>query len=129
MQAELAFFTGAAALYTAATALAWAYLFSRQEQISRWMFRLLALGVVLHLASFGLRLQGFWSIPENRYFMPINSFFGALSYMSLAVALTFAIVEGRYRLGILGAFVLPWACLGAVSALLRATSVGSTEIG
>jgi ABC-type transport system involved in cytochrome c biogenesis permease subunit len=49
--------------------------------------------------------------------------------MSLAVALTFAIVEGRYRLGILGAFVLPWACLGAISALLRATSMGSTEIG
>jgi ABC-type transport system involved in cytochrome c biogenesis permease subunit len=99
MQLELALFTGTAALYTAATALAWAYLFSRQEQISRWMFRLLALGVIFHLASFGVRLHGFWLIPENRYLMPINSFFGALSYMSLAVALTFAVVLGSTEIG------------------------------
>jgi cytochrome c-type biogenesis protein CcsB len=92
------------------------------------MFRLLTFGVVLHVVSFGVRLHDFWIIPENRYFVPINTFYGSLSYMSLTVALTFAIVEGRYRLGILGAFVLPWACLGAVSALLRAASVGSTEI-
>src|SRR5262249_33686481 len=61
-------------------------------------------------------------------FFPINSFFGALSYISLAVALTFAFVEGNYRLGILGAFVLPWASVGAVAACARALGSGSTEL-
>lgn len=128
MRAESAFFAAATGLYTAATAFAWSYLWSREERLRLWMFRLLTLGVLFHIASFGLRLHDFWLLPDNRYFMPINSFFGALSFMALTVALTFAFVEGRYRLGILGAFVLPWACLGAWGALARSWGVGSTEL-
>ncbi len=125
---ELKLFAASAAFYTAATALGFAYLFSKDERWSLWMLRLLGAGVLLHLASFGLRLKLFWEIPENRFFFPINSFFGALSFLALAVSVTFFLVEGRHRLGILGAFVLPWACLASWGALWRAQAMQGTEI-
>jgi len=125
---ELTLMKGAALLYGLAFSFALRYLFARDEKISLWMLRLLTAGVVLHVASFGLRLQLFWQIPENRFFFPINSFYGALSYLALAFAAVFAVVEGRHRLGILGAFVLPFAFLSALGCVLRAHSMGSTEI-
>ncbi len=117
---ELALTKAAFALYAGATGLAFTYLFSRDEKWSRWMLRLLGVGVLLHLASFGVRQYLFWQIPENKWFLSINSFFGALSYLSLAVAATFFVVEGKHRLGILGAFVLPWATIGAGAAVIFA---------
>lgn len=120
MTIEVGLIKGAFALYCAATALAFAYLFSRKEQWSLWMLRLLGLGLALHLASFGFRLHAFWSIPENRYFLPINTFFGALSYLSMAFAAVFFVVEREHRLGILGAFVLPWTAIGTGAALIWA---------
>lgn len=106
--------------YVAATALALVYLFSKDEKWSRWMLRLMGAGIAIHLLSFGIRMNLFWKIPENRYFFPINSFFGALSYLSLAIAGVFFIVEVRHRLGILGGFVLPWATIGALATVLFA---------
>jgi cytochrome c-type biogenesis protein CcsB len=120
MNPQVVTLTAAATLYAAATALAFVYLFSKDEKWSLWMLRLMGIGVILHVASFGFRLEAFWRIPENKYFLPINSFFGALSYLSLAIAAVFYVIEGRHRLGILGAFVLPWATLGAFSALIFA---------
>ena len=117
---EMTLYRIAAALYAVATALSLAYVGSRDERLTDWMWRLLGVALAAHLASFGVRLHAFWLIPENRYYLPINSFFGALSYLSLATALIFWIVEGTYRLNILGAFVLPWACVSAVSALFWA---------
>ena len=108
------------ALYSGATALAFIYLFSRDEKWSLWMLRLMGVGVLCHLASFAARQYLFWRIPENHWFLSINSFFGALSYLALATAATFFIVEREHRLGILGAFVLPWATLGAGGAVLFA---------
>ncbi|MBI5239157.1 MAG: c-type cytochrome biogenesis protein CcsB [Elusimicrobia bacterium] len=125
---ELVLFQAAAALYTAGTVLGFIYLWNRGERWSRWMYYLLAVGVAFHLASSGLRLAAFWAIPENRFFVPINSFFGALSAMTLAITGTFIVVEGRHRLGILGAFVLPWAWLAAAGTAFRGYSMGGTEI-
>ncbi|MDE2142281.1 MAG: cytochrome c biogenesis protein CcsA [Elusimicrobia bacterium] len=95
--------------YCAATFAAFGYLFSKDSRASRAMLLLLGLGLVLHLAGFAAHVAVFWAYPENRFFVPLNSFFGALSYMSLALAAAFFVVEGQNRLGILGAFVLPWA--------------------
>ena len=111
---------GALVFYAASTGLAFAYLFSKKEKWSYWMLRLLGAGLILHLASFGFRINAFWEIPENRYFLPINSFFGALSYLSMAVALVFFVIEREHRLGILGAFVLPWTVIGTGSAVIWA---------
>jgi cytochrome c-type biogenesis protein CcsB len=117
---ELILAKGAWLLYAAATTAAVAYLFNKDERWSLWMLRLLGAGLGLHLVSFGFRVQGFWAIPENRYFMPINTFFGALSYLALAVAAVFFVVEREHRLGILGAFVLPWTAIGLGAALIYA---------
>lgn len=109
-------------LYSAATASAFVYLYRKNEKWSLWMMRLAGAGVALHLASFGIRLEQFWLIAENRYFLPVNSFFGALSYLSMAVALVFFVIEREHRLGILGAFVLPCSVLGLGTAVLYADS-------
>src|SRR5262249_54827583 len=101
---ELALMRGATLFYGISAGLAFWYLFARDEKISLWMWRLLTVGVVLQAVSFGVRLNLFWAIPENRYFAPINSFYGALCFLALAIAGVFAIVEGKNRLGILGAF-------------------------
>lgn len=104
--------------YSAATFAALGYLWSKDARAARAMLVLLAFGVVCHLAGFGALLRLFWSYPENRWYLPITSFFGALSFISLSLALVFLAVEGSYRLGVLGAFVLPWcaaACGAAVT--------------
>lgn len=125
---EIGLFGASTLLYTVSTALGFIYLFSRDERWSQWMLRLLVAGVALHLGSFIIRTGTFWQIPENKYFFPINSFFGALSFLAMSVAMVFAVVEHRHRLGILGAFVLPWACLGSWGAMYRLSAVGSTEV-
>lgn len=95
--------------YSAATFAAFGYLFSKDPRASRAMLGLLGVGLVLHAFAFLGHLAAFWAFPENRFFLPVTSFYGALSYMSLALAAAFFVVEGQNRLGILGAFVLPWA--------------------
>ncbi len=100
---------GAFAFYSAATFAAFGYLFSKDPRASRTMLGLLGVGLLLHLFAFLGHLAAFWAFPENRFFLPVTSFYGALSYMSLALAAAFFVVEGQNRLGILGAFVLPWA--------------------
>ena len=112
-QSVLAWF--AFSFYAAAAFAAFGYLFSKDARASRAMLTLLGAGLILHLAGFAAHLAAFWSFPENRFFLPLTSFFGALSYMSLALAAAFFVVEGQNRLGILGAFVLPWVA-GALGA-------------
>ena len=109
MTAQSVLAWGAFVLYIAATFAAFGYLFSKDARASRAMLLLLGVGLVLHLAAFAAHAAVFWAYPENRFFLPLNSFFGALSYMSLALAGAFFVVEGQNRLGILGAFVLPCA--------------------
>ncbi|MBI4374848.1 MAG: c-type cytochrome biogenesis protein CcsB [Elusimicrobia bacterium] len=120
MNPEIVLIKGTFAFYSVAALLALCYLFSKQERLSLWMLRLMGIGLALHLASFGFRLHAFWQIPENRFFLPINSFFGALSYLALAVAAVFFVIEREYRLGILGAFVLPWTAIGVGAAVIFA---------
>lgn len=108
---------GAFLLYAAATFAAFGYLWSKDARASRAMLVLLALGVLCHLAGFGLLLSLFWSYPENRWYVPITSFFGALSYIGLALAVAFLAVESSHRLGVLGAFVLPLAAAATGAAV------------
>ncbi|HEX4048669.1 MAG TPA: cytochrome c biogenesis protein CcsA [Elusimicrobiota bacterium] len=109
MTAQSVLIWAAFSLYTAATFAAFGYLFTKDPRASRAMLTMLGLGLVLHLAGFAAHVAAFWAYPENRFFLPLTSFFGALSYMALALASAFFVIEGRARLGILGAFVLPWA--------------------
>lgn len=110
-------------LYAAATFAAFGYLWTKDARASRAMLLLLAMGVACHLAGFGALLRLFWSYPENRWYLPITSFFGALSFISLALAAVFLAVEGSHRLGVLGAFVLPWCAAASGAAVTLAEPV------
>ena len=99
---------GAFILYSASCAVAAAYLINKSERARRTMLSLLGTGLILHLFAWAARLAAFWAFPENRWFLPVNSFFGALSYMALALAAAFFFIEARKKLGILGAFILPF---------------------
>lgn len=107
-------------LYTAASIAALHYLLTKNERASRLMLTLIGCGLVLQFMAFGIHLTAFWAFPENRWFLPINNFFGALSYMSFALAGAFFTIEVRRHLGILGAFVLPMAALGLGAAVILA---------
>lgn len=111
---------GAFSLYAAACAAAFAYLLNKTEGARKAMLSLLGLGLLLHLAAFAVRLAAFWAYPENRWFLPVNSFFGALSYMALALAFAFFVIEARMKLGILGAFILPFVAGSLGLAVLKA---------
>lgn len=112
------------ALYAAATGLALAYLGSRDERLPRWMWGLLGLAAFFHLGSFCSLVREFWVWPENRWFFPVVTLHGVLSWLAFTNALVFLVVEGVGRLGILGAFVLPWTLLaGGAALLVEPTSV------
>ncbi|MEK7656419.1 MAG: hypothetical protein AAB412_01555, partial [Elusimicrobiota bacterium] len=91
---ETALFDAALSLYAVSTALALAYVFSRNEALTAWMWRLLGIALAAHLLSFLGRTALFWRFPENRFFLPIDSFFGALSCLAFANALVFWVIEG-----------------------------------
>lgn len=111
---------GAFVLYVAASLAAGHYLFTKDLRASRIMLALLGIGLFLHLSATVVHVAMFWTLPENRFFLPLSSFYGALSYMSLALAAAFFIIEGQARLGILGALILPWAAASLGAALLFA---------
>ncbi|HAH06791.1 MAG TPA: hypothetical protein DCM05_09750 [Elusimicrobia bacterium] len=117
---EALLFAGAFALYSAALALSLAYLRSRDEKITLLMWHLLGFALALHLGSFALRTAVFWSIPGHAGYLPIHTWFGALSMLAFLNALVFWAVEGLARLKILGAFVLPWTVAAAGAALFFA---------
>lgn len=111
---------GAFFLYTAACAASFAYLLTKNARASSLMLTLIGCGVALHVLAFGIRLAAFWAFPENRWYLPVNNYFGALTYMSLALAGAFFSIEVRRHLGILGAFVLPMAALSVGVAVISA---------
>lgn len=121
----LLFFRCAFALYLISTALGLAYLYSRDENLALWKFRTLGAGLALHLISAIWMLALFWEFPENRFYLPVHSFFGALSWLALSNALICFGVESYARLRILGSFVLPWTSLAAGIALLAQPDLGS----
>lgn len=106
--------------YVAASLAAGHYLYTKDLRASRIMLTLLGIGLFLHVSAAGVHVVMFWSFEENRFFLPVSSFYGALSYLSLALAATFFVIEGRARLGILGALILPWAAASLGAAVIFA---------
>jgi ABC-type transport system involved in cytochrome c biogenesis permease subunit len=124
---ERTLFTLAFSLYAVSTALALAYMFMKDDRLTQWMWRLLGVGIAAHAVSSGLQIQIFWQNPANRYYFPVNTFFGVFSWIALANAVVFFIVEGVARLNILGAFVLPWTVLAAGAAFFAVPDAGTLQ--
>lgn len=105
---ELLLFQLALLFNTLALAANLVYLWQRPAYFEKVWPALLGLGCVLHFASFGVRLVSFWSLyAENQYFLPINTFFGALSYLALITNLICLVLVWVYGISVQGAVVLP----------------------
>ncbi len=112
-------------LLTNAAALAanLVYLWRRPTHWEKIWPALLAAGCLLHLASFAVRIAGFWGLyAENHYYLPINSFFGALSYLALITNFICLYLAWSKGISVQGAFVLPLSLMAQGSALIWADS-------
>lgn len=88
------------------------YLWRRPPLFEKIWPAILALACAAHIASFGIRIEAFWNLyEENRYFLPINTFFGALSYLSLITNLICLALAWGYGISVQGAIVLPLSLL------------------
>jgi len=105
---EILLFQASLVFVCAALAANLVYLFKRVPALQNGWRWILAAAVVLHLASFVARTVGFWGLfEENRYYFPINTFFGAISYLALITNLLCLYLAARYKISVLGCFVLP----------------------
>lgn len=78
------------------------YIVFLQERVVRWGKITLMSGCALHLIGFIFRYF-------EAGFTPVTNLFESLSFFSLTIVLIFLIVEGRYKLKVVGAFVAPIA--------------------
>lgn len=100
------------------------YLFKRFPAMDRLWRILLAASVLLHLASFVFRTSHFWSLHgENQYYLPISSFFGAMSFLAFITNVICFILSVLYNISVLGAFVLPLSLAAQASAWALADPV------
>lgn len=67
-------------------------------------FRLSSIGLVFHIAYFGLR----W-VESSR--IPVTSFFEAANFLAMGIVLVFIIMELRFKIPSIGSFMLPLVIL------------------
>jgi cytochrome c-type biogenesis protein CcsB len=97
-------FNSTLVIYAAATVLYLCYLIKPQETIGKIGHYLVSVGLLVHIA-----------FTVNRYVeaghTPLTNLHESLSFFALAVVAFFIIFERRYRIYILGSFVVPLALL------------------
>jgi cytochrome c-type biogenesis protein CcsB len=96
-------------LYLASTALSLVFLLRRSEALPKVVLGVTGLGFIAHTAALVSRTVALSQVP-------MTSFHEALSFFSWALVLVFLAVDFRYRVHVLGAFILPLASLSLVSA-------------
>ena len=102
------FFNVTIALYSCATLAYLAYLVRTTPAVATWAHRLVISGFAAHLLS---TIHRFNSAGH----LPITNMHESLSFFSLAIVGAFIFFERRYRVTILGSFVLPLALLMIVA--------------
>ncbi len=113
---NLFFFKLTLFFYFTGTVLFLAYLVSKKEAASRYSVWVTGAGFAVHTIALVARLL------EAGY-VPLASLFEAMSFFSWALVLAFLIVELRYRVHILGSFILPMAFVSLVSAATFPTEI------
>jgi cytochrome c-type biogenesis protein CcsB len=103
------FFMTTVALYFFSTVGFLVYLVRRSEALSTIALGGAAVGLATHTVALVARMAG-GGTP------PLPSFSEALSFSSWALVLIFLAVEFRYRLHVLGSFIVPLALVSLVSA-------------
>jgi len=98
------FFYCTLALYGCATILYLGYLFRTSQFVATWAGRLAIAGCATHLLSTVHRFS-------SAGYLPITNMHESLSFFSLVIVGAFILFERKYRVVILGSFVLPLALL------------------
>jgi cytochrome c-type biogenesis protein CcsB len=93
-----------AAVYLAGALLYLYYIVTLKERGARLGRMFLLIGVVLHLAGFGMRYAA-------AGYTPVTNLFESLSFLALVIVAAFLATELRYNLRVMGAFVAPIAFL------------------
>jgi cytochrome c-type biogenesis protein CcsB len=96
-------------LYLASTGLSLVYLLRRSEALPRVVLAVTGLGFIAHTVALVSRTVALSQVP-------MTSFHEALSFFSWALVLVFLAVDFRYRVHVLGSFILPLASLSLLSA-------------
>lgn len=107
---NLIFFYAALTCYLISSIGYLSFLFVRKEKLNRAAFIVLCAGALIHLAGMIMRM-GAAGYP------PLTNLFGSMSFFSWIIVLTFLATHIKYRLHILGAFVIPVAAIIFVGAL------------
>src|SRR5574341_1378570 len=105
----VAFFMTTMVLYLVSTGLSLVYLLRRSEALPRAVLAVTGLGFAAHTIALVSHTVALSQVP-------MTSFHEALSFFSWALVLVFLAVDFRYRVHVLGAFILPLASLSLLSA-------------
>ena len=105
---NILFFKAALGFYFLGMASFLYYLISRKEKPPRASFALTGLGFLTHTAALIVR-------TAEASHIPITSLHEAISFFSWAIVLAFLLIEYRYRIYILGSFVLPVTFISLIS--------------
>ncbi|HEY4744765.1 MAG TPA: c-type cytochrome biogenesis protein CcsB [Desulfuromonadaceae bacterium] len=110
------FFYLTLALYSCATLAYLVYLVKTSPVVATWASRLALSGVIAHLLS---TIHRFHAVGH----LPITNMQESLSFFSLAIVGAFVFFERKYRVTILGSFVIPLALLLIIASSTFATTI------
>ncbi|HEY4619690.1 MAG TPA: c-type cytochrome biogenesis protein CcsB, partial [Nitrospirota bacterium] len=102
------FFKAALGAYFLGMASFLYFLISRKERPPRLSFALTGLGFLIHTVALIVR-------TAEATYIPITNLHEAMSFFSWALVLAFLLIEYRYRIYILGSFVLPVTFISLIS--------------
>jgi cytochrome c-type biogenesis protein CcsB len=106
---NILFFKTTLVLYFMGTFIFLVHLANKKALLSRLSIGATATGFLFHTIALATR-----TVEEGHF--PLTHFYEALSFFSWALVLIFLLVEYRYRILILGSFILPLAFLSLISA-------------
>lgn len=82
-------------------------------------------GLLIQTLSLISRTLEFWVIPENRYYIPINSFYGSLFILNYIIMLNILFVDVKYKFSGASIFLMPFGLLaGLVTFFLNDKGLG-----
>jgi len=103
------FFVATMVLYLVGTGFFLVYLLRRSEALSKVSLAVAGIGFLTHTAALISRMAVVGHVP-------VASFPEAMSFFSWGLVLVLLIVEFRYRVPVLGSFILPLASISLISA-------------
>jgi cytochrome c-type biogenesis protein CcsB len=90
---------------------------SRVQRLSLW----------LTAAGFGFHTLALLTRMGEAGYFPLTNLYEAISFFSWAMVLVFLVIEYRYRIHVLGSFVLPLVLISLVSAAALPTEIQSLD--